>query len=99
MLYVTASSETEAQRIARSVVEKKLAACANIIPGMQSIYRWKGEIEEAEEWLVLLKTTGQLETDCTREIVNLHTYECPCVVSFNLTGGNEGYLEWMKAQL
>lgn len=99
LLYVTASSAKEAQRIARETVEQKLAACANIIPGMKSVYRWQGAVEEADEWVVILKTSKEMESACITEVVNLHSYECPCVVSLNISGGNPGYLSWLGEQV
>lgn len=97
-IYVTVGSEEEAAAIGRAAVEKRLAACANLLPGIRSIYRWRGAIEEAEEVVLILKTreerVGQL-VDLVRE---MHSYDCPCVVALPIAAGNPDYLQWIGQQ-
>ncbi len=98
LVYITCASTEEAERIGRSLVEDRLAACANLVPGMTSIYRWKGEICEAQECILLAKTHVGRMADLRARIGELHSYECPCIVSFALTDGAGQFLEWIAAQ-
>jgi periplasmic divalent cation tolerance protein len=98
VVYVTAGNEAEALRIGRAVVEERLAACANAIPGMRSVYRWQGRIEEAVETVLILKSTEALVEELTRRIRELHSYELPCVVALKIAGGNPAYLDWIRAE-
>ena len=98
LLYVTASSESEARRIAHELVAMRLAACANILPGMQSVYRWKGQVEEAEECVLILKTCTKHEQACIDAVVGMHSYDTPCVLSLDIRGGNPAFLEWIEQE-
>lgn len=98
LLYVTTSSRDEAMAIGRAIVEERLAACANVLPGMSSIYRWQGTVEQADEAVLLLKTRAALADQATRRVVALHSYECPCVVALPLEAGNPSYLQWISEQ-
>src|ERR1700719_1323426 len=95
IVVVTCASVTEARKIAQYVVGHKLAACANILPGVKSIYRWNGKVERAKEVLLLLKTTaarlGQLE----KEVKRLHSYEVPEFVAVSIAAGSREYLTWL----
>ncbi|MBV6434253.1 MAG: Divalent-cation tolerance protein CutA [Bryobacteraceae bacterium] len=91
------NSEEEARRIARAVVGKQLAACVNIVPGATSIYRWEGAIEEASEWLLLMKTTAAAYPHLEREIRALHSYSVPEIIALPIERGAESYLSWMDA--
>jgi periplasmic divalent cation tolerance protein len=96
IVMVTCGHEREASKIARAVVEKRLAACANILQSpVRSVYRWKGRVEQAREVLMLLKTTanrlGALET----EVKRLHSYEVPEFVALPIVAGSQGYLKWL----
>lgn len=97
MVYITTKDKEEAEKIGRTLVEERLAACVNIIDGMKSIYRWKGEVEEAQEAILIAKTPYHNVKPLTEKVKKLHSYECPCVVSITLTEqeGNEDYLRWM----
>ena len=97
-VYVTASDLDEARRIGRAVVEERLAACANILPGMVSIFRWEGEIQEANEAVLILKSHGDLLERLTARIKALHSYSVPCVVGLPIQGGNEAFLGWIAAE-
>ncbi|TVQ01370.1 MAG: divalent-cation tolerance protein CutA [Balneolaceae bacterium] len=96
-VYVTTTSKEEARKIGRVIVEEKLAACANIIDGMESIYQWKGEIETASECVLIFKTTYSNVSRLSERVKALHSYEVPCIISINLAEqeGNEDYLEWI----
>jgi periplasmic divalent cation tolerance protein len=97
-VYVTAGNEAEALRIGRAVVEEQLAACANAIPGMRSLYWWEGRIQEAAETVLILKSTAALLDALAQRIQELHSYELPCVVALPIAGGNPAYLDWIRAE-
>jgi periplasmic divalent cation tolerance protein len=95
MVLVTCPSIAEARRIGRSLVEKRLAACANILAGVESIYRWKGKVERAREVLVVMKTTAALLRELEREVKRRHSYEVPEFVALPIVAGSQEYLEWV----
>lgn len=97
-VYVTTGDEAEADRIAATVVEERLAACANVIPGMRSVYRWQGKVERGQETVLILKTTEALSTQLAARIKALHSYEVPCVVTLAVDGGNPDFLAWVAAE-
>ncbi|HYD98168.1 MAG TPA: divalent-cation tolerance protein CutA [Alphaproteobacteria bacterium] len=98
MIYVTAADRAEAERLGRSAVEAGLAACANILPGMTSIYRWQGGVEQAEEAVLILKTRRDLVEPLTDHLKAGHGYAVPCVVALPILGGNAEYLDWIAAE-
>ena len=95
---MTAGSEDEARRIGRELVLARLAACANILPGMKSIYRWEGELQEDQEVVLIAKTTGDRVPALTEKVRSIHSYDCPCVVTLPVAGGNPDFLEWIAAE-
>jgi periplasmic divalent cation tolerance protein len=95
----TCGSPDEAQRLARALVEKRLAGCVNIIPGVRSVYHWKDAIEEEEEVLLLIKTSRPLLEDLRSEIERLHSYEVPEVIAMQVVDGSERYLAWLEREL
>ena len=95
IVLVTCASIVEARRIGRSVVEKKLAACANILAGVESIYQWKGKVERAREVLVMIKTTAARLRKLEREVKRRHSYELPEFVVLPIVAGSQEYLEWV----
>jgi periplasmic divalent cation tolerance protein len=95
----TCGSAEEAEKIARTLVEKRLAACVNIVPGMRSVYHWKGAIEDASEWLLLIKSKRGLFEKLCAELAGLHSYEAPEIVALPIVEGSESYLNWMEAEL
>ena len=98
LLYVTASDEEEARRIGRALVDERLAACANVIPGMRAIYRWQGAVCDEAESVLIVKTRDSLAETATARIKALHSNEVPCVVVLPISGGNEAFLQWMEAE-
>jgi periplasmic divalent cation tolerance protein len=97
-VYVTAPSAAEARQLADAVVKDRLAACANIIPGMRSIYHWKGEIEEAEETVIIFKTRATLFQAVEARVKELHKYSAPCIVALPLEAASQPYLDWLMAE-
>jgi periplasmic divalent cation tolerance protein len=94
-VYMTASSLEEARRIARELVESRLAACVNILPGMSSIYSWEGRLEESAEVVMIAKTSKARVPALTARVKSLHSYECPCIVSLPVLTGYRPFLEWI----
>ena len=92
----TCASEEEAEALARSMVEQRLAACVNVIPRMRSYYRWKGALESAEEWLLLIKTTASAFPGVRDAIRELHSYELPECVQIPIETGSPDYLNWIQ---
>lgn len=98
MIYVTCGSKDEATTIARTLVEERLAACANIFDPMRSVYWWQGSVTEDDEIVLILKTTVDRVGALTERVKALHSYELPCVVEIPLSGGNAAYLDWIAAE-
>lgn len=97
-LYVTAGSQEEAIRIGRAMVGERLAACANVLPAVTAIYNWDGAPREDREAVLILKTRRALVGDAISRIKTLHSYECPCVVSLPIDGGNPDFLDWIEKE-
>jgi periplasmic divalent cation tolerance protein len=91
----TAGSEDEARRIAHLLVEHQLAACVNIVPRIESIYRWQGTVEASSEWLLLIKTTAARFAGVRDALLELHSYELPECVAIEVADGSEDYLNWI----
>jgi periplasmic divalent cation tolerance protein len=96
--YCTTGSREEALAIGRAVVGERLAACANVLDGMTSIYWWQGALEQAGEAVLILKTRAELVERLTSRIRELHSYDCPCVVALPIDAGNPGYLDWIARE-
>lgn len=95
----TCADQEQAERIARHLVEQHLAACVNILPVVQSIYRWQGTVESATEVLILIKTDADHSKQVQLAIASLHSYEVPEFILLPVAGGSELYLEWLKTSL
>jgi len=98
LVYVTAATREDAVTLGRDVVGRRLAACANILGEMTSIYRWQGEIAEDSEVAMLLKTRRSLIEPLVARIKALHGYDCPCVVAVGIEGGNSEFLDWIAEE-
>lgn len=98
-VFMTAANRGEAARLAEMLVEKRLAACVQILPEMESVYRWQGKVERQSEVLLIAKTTGAKFEELEKEVRALHSYETPEIVAFQLTAGSSPYLEWLKTSV
>jgi len=94
----TCQTDKEARTIARGLVEKKLAACVNIVPGATSIYRWKGAVEEAAEFVLVIKSRRDLFPSLRTELAKMHSYEVPEVIALPIVDGSEEYLGWLDRE-
>jgi periplasmic divalent cation tolerance protein len=91
----TAASDEEARVIASALVEKRLAACVNILGPIRSIYRWKDAVEDSQEYLLLIKTTASMFPKLRDELKSLHSYEVPECIAIDIEDGLPAYLEWI----
>jgi periplasmic divalent cation tolerance protein len=94
-VYITAPDETEARTIARVLLERRLAAGINIFPHMTAMYWWNGEIRSGPEVVLIAKTREALVEALTETVLDLHSYECPCVVTLPVATGQPAYLQWI----
>jgi periplasmic divalent cation tolerance protein len=99
IILCTCADRDQAEKIARQLIERQLAACVNILPGVHSIYRWQGNVESAEEVLLLIKTRAALSLEVQSTIAALHSYEIPEFLLLPISGGSEPYLAWLSANL
>ena len=99
IVFMTAASTDEASRIAQLLVERNLAACVQILPEMQSVYRWKGEVETQPEILILAKTVASKFRELETQVRAVHSYETPEIVATPITSGSIPYLEWLSASV
>jgi periplasmic divalent cation tolerance protein len=95
----TAGSEDEARKIARHLVEHQLAACVNIVPRVESIYRWQGKVETSGEWLLIIKTAVEKFPEVRDAVRKLHSYEVPECVAISIEVGSLEYLQWLGSSL
>lgn len=93
------NSELEAARLARHLVEQRVAACVNILPGVRSVYRWKGAIEDASEWVLTIKSRRDRLPALRAEIEKIHSYETPEIIALPIVDGSEAYLAWIDKEL
>jgi periplasmic divalent cation tolerance protein len=98
LVYMTAATEEEAIRIGRVLVEERLAACANVIPGMRSLYWWEGRIQDQREVLLIAKTRAECLPALTERVKSLASYTIPCIVALPIEAGNPAYLDWLIAE-
>ena len=97
-VYTTHPSVVEAERIGRELVERRLCACVNILPGMVSLYRWQGAIERGEEAVMIIKTRASLAEAVRAAVKEMHSYETPAILVIPLESVDSSYLEWMFAE-
>jgi periplasmic divalent cation tolerance protein len=98
-IFTTTGKREDAERIARTLVQKRLAGCAQIIGPIQSTYWWKNRIETAEEWLCLIKSEKSLYKELEKTIKEIHPYETPEITAVLIHAGNKEYLEWLYGEL
>jgi periplasmic divalent cation tolerance protein len=99
VVLVTVGSNTEGERVARALVEERLAACVNRIPAVQSVYRWQGKVEQSAEELLVIKTRADLFTALEKRVRELHSYSVPEVIALPILSGSENYLRWLGQQV
>lgn len=99
VVLVTTSGEEESQRLARALLERKLIACANIVPRVRSLFRWEGAIEDAGESLLILKSTTDALKAVEECVHQHHSYDVPEVIALPVSGGSEQYLAWVTAEV
>ena len=95
VILVTAGSLRESKKIARRLVEQRLAACVNILPPIQSLYRWKGKLNEDREFLILIKSSRELFEEIKATVITLHSYTTPEVICLPIVDGSADYLQWI----
>ena len=96
---MTASNREEAELLADMLVSKRLAACVQIMPEMDSVYRWQGKVERQREFLLIAKTLFSKFEEIQSEVVKLHSYETPEIVAFPLSAVSKPYLQWLSASV
>ncbi|MFQ5906329.1 MAG: divalent-cation tolerance protein CutA [bacterium] len=97
IIYTTTDSDQEAEKISKELLEKRLVACANIFP-INSLYWWQGKIERSGEVAVIFKTRTELLDSAIEAIRQLHSYEVPCIVAYEMTTGHQAYLDWIETE-
>jgi len=97
-VFTTVEKREDADRIASSAVNKRVAACAQVIGPIRSTYWWKGKVEQAEEWLLVMKTREALFSVLEKEIKAIHPYEVPEIIAVPIVAGSASYLEWIEAE-
>jgi periplasmic divalent cation tolerance protein len=98
-VFMTTANREEAARLAEMLVEKQLAACVQILPEMESVYRWQGKVERQPEVLLIAKTVSSKFAELESEVRAFHSYETPEIVAFSLTTGSRPYLDWLSARI
>ena len=96
LVLTTAGSREEAEKIAQALVERRLAACVNLVGPIQSVYRWQGKVESAVEHMLLIKTTAALLESVANAIRELHSYELPECIQLSIEAGSAEYLAWIE---
>ena len=99
LIYRTAGSSDEAKAIGTALVADRLAACANILGPINSIYRWEGEIQDDQEAVLIAKTTADRVPRVIEKVKALHSYECPCIVAVPILEGNPAFLQWVTDEV
>ena len=98
IVYATAADADEAERIGRTVVTERLAACANVVAGMRSVYWWEGRVQDAAEAVLILKTTDARLAALVARLKALHSYDCPCIEAWPVADGNPDFLAWVARE-
>jgi periplasmic divalent cation tolerance protein len=98
LIYMICPTEAEAEKIAASLLEERLIACANIMAPHKALYNWKGKKEEGHEIAVIMKTRTDLFNQAEEKARGLHSYECPCIVALPIAAGHAPFLGWIKSE-
>jgi len=98
-VYMTAGSREEARKIGNALVISRLTACVNILDNMNSIYMWQGQVQDDAEVVMIAKTTEDRVPALVEKVKSLHSYECPCIVSIPVSGGNQAFLDWVAEEV
>lgn len=96
LIYISVKNQDEANSIARTLVDEELCACVSIIPSVRSIYKYKGQVHDENEAILLVKTTSQLFTALKEKVIEIHSYETPEIIATQITYGNEKYISWVN---
>ena len=99
IVYMTAGNVDEASRIAKALVQRRLAACVNIIDGIRSVYEWEGILQDEREVVMIAKTHADCLPELVEAVKGMHSYDCPCIVGLPVSGGNNAFLDWVRAQV
>lgn len=99
LVYMTAGNLDEASRIANVLIKKRLAACVNIIDGMRSVYEWEGNVQQDQEVVMIAKTHADCLSELEKAVKDMHSYDCPCIVCLDVSGGNNAFLDWVTTQV
>jgi periplasmic divalent cation tolerance protein len=99
LILSTASSREEAKRIAKCLVEEKLAACVQMVPGLESVYIWQGKLYDEPEFLLLIKSRAYLFSRVAERVLSLHTYDVPEIVALRIAEGSKPYMDWMESSI
>ena len=97
--YIVCKNKSEAKKIGKILLQERLAACVNIFDKMNSMYWWKGKIEEANETVLIAKTTPKLFPKLSKKVKSVHSYEVPCILQIPITDGNKEYVDWLAGNL
>jgi periplasmic divalent cation tolerance protein len=95
----TLGASDDAEHFARALVERRVAACVNVVPGVTSVYRWQGRVERDEERLLVIKTRAERFEELKAAILDLHPYDVPEIIALDVTAGSEPYLAWLAASV
>ncbi len=98
LVYITAKDKQEARKIGKALVEARLAACVNIIDGMNSMYWWENQVQDDNETVLIAKTKASLVKKLIEKVKSLHSYSCPCIITLPIGEGNKEYLEWIEKE-
>jgi periplasmic divalent cation tolerance protein len=99
VVLMTAGSQEEADLIAHSLVAEMLAACVNVLPSVTSVYRWEGQVQRDQEWLLVAKSRRDVLDDLVRRVQMLHSYDVPEIIALPLVGGSDAYLRWIDREV
>jgi len=99
LIYMTTGSKEEARTIGRELVQARLAACVNIFDNMNSIYRWEDRLQDDNEVVVIAKTTRNRVPELIEKVKDMHSYDCPCIISLPVAEGNPDFLQWIENEV